>query len=244
MVVTTAALAVACVSAGIAIAAVTLPFSGDGNTINGCYNDKGKLVLLTPTSSQCAKKYHSIQWNVTGPQGAPGSPGAPGKDGVSPTVAQLAPGDTHCPNGGAAITDAANTTAYVCSGGSFDGTFTAGDYSISVTGSGITLAGPSNEKVTLTNSGITVDGGAAGFFKAKTGAAEMSFESASSLNLKGLITKVQAATLLDLTGALTRIGGGCLPVARVGDQIQGVSAGMGGPVTGTILTGSPTVLSC
>lgn len=49
----------------------------------------------------------------------------------------------------------------------------------------------------------------------------------------GLGLTLDAAGPLRLTGSLLSLNGGCKPVARVGDH-----------VTGTILTGSPTVLSC
>jgi hypothetical protein len=234
--------AVVGVCCGIAFAAVTLPFSGDGNTINGCYSDRGQVVLLTPSDPQCPKKYHSIQWNVTGPRGLPGT------NGVSPTVAQLASGDSHCPGGGASITDAGNTTAYVCSATPFSGTFTAGDYSISVTSSGITLKGPSSEKITLTGSGITVDGGGVGGVKAKS-VVGMTFESATTLNLKATSTKVEGTAILDLTGALTRLNGGCSPVAHVTDLVRGTvvvpAVSTVVPITATIVpTGPGRVLSC
>ena len=39
---------------GIAVATgVTLPFSGDGNTINGCYSPGGQLMVLTPVQKTC-----------------------------------------------------------------------------------------------------------------------------------------------------------------------------------------------
>src|SRR5436853_103594 len=44
--------AVIAVSCGVAIAAgvsVSLPFSGDGNTINGCYSSGGALKIKTPS---------------------------------------------------------------------------------------------------------------------------------------------------------------------------------------------------
>ena len=244
------------VCCGIAFAA--LPFSGDGNTINGCYSDNGKMVLLTPKSPECPKKYHPIQWNVAGPQGLPG---ADGTDGVSPSVRQLAPGNPHCPAGGAAITDASNTTAFVCSGTPFSGTFTAGDYSISVTRSGITLDGPASEKITLTDTGIVVDGGP-GSVRAKAATAMtlesstqlnlkstvMALESSTNLNLKGILTKVEGTSILDLTGALTKLGGGCRPVARVGDLVMGTAFVPATPFNASIIAsitqGSPRVLSC
>jgi hypothetical protein len=43
---------------GVAWAAgVTLPFSGDGNTINGCYSSGGALKVLTPSSPTCPTGY-------------------------------------------------------------------------------------------------------------------------------------------------------------------------------------------
>jgi hypothetical protein len=68
---------------GIAMAAgVTLPFSGDGNTINGCYNSSaGTLRVLTPTTPTCATGYVPITWNQTGPQGPAGSAGPQGPQG-------------------------------------------------------------------------------------------------------------------------------------------------------------------
>jgi hypothetical protein len=97
---------------GIAMAAgVTLPFSGDGNTINGCYSTGGALKVETPTAPTCPTGYTPITWNQTGPpgpqgpkgntgpqgpagpQGPQGDPGANGTDGApGPTGAQGAPG--------------------------------------------------------------------------------------------------------------------------------------------------------
>ena len=88
-----------------------------------------------------------------GVDGTDGAPGPAGSAGVSPSVAPLAVGDRHCPTGGAAITDAAGSTAYVCSGANgadgadgadgapFSGTFTSpnGLYSINVTDAGVTV---------------------------------------------------------------------------------------------------------
>lgn len=68
---------------GIAAAAgvVTLPFSGDGNTINGCYSPGGQLKVLTAKHSTCPGGMTPIQWNVTGPQGPQGPQGIPGPRG-------------------------------------------------------------------------------------------------------------------------------------------------------------------
>ena len=79
--------AVACLVAvccGVAIAAgvsINLPFSGDGNTINGCYSNGGALKVLTPTATTCPGGYVPIHWNVTGPKGDQGIPGIQGTQG-------------------------------------------------------------------------------------------------------------------------------------------------------------------
>jgi hypothetical protein len=77
-----AAVLAAAVGAGIASAVgVTLPFSDDGNTINGCYSSGGALKLLTPNEPTCPKGYVPIRWNQTGPQGPAGPQGTTGAQG-------------------------------------------------------------------------------------------------------------------------------------------------------------------
>lgn len=67
---------------GIAVAAgATLPFSGDGNAINGCYSSGGALKVLTPSEPTCPSGYTSITWNQTGPKGPPGPTGPQGPAG-------------------------------------------------------------------------------------------------------------------------------------------------------------------
>jgi hypothetical protein len=67
---------------GVAMAAgVTLPFTGDGNTIAGCYSSGGALKVRTPSEPSCPSGYTKLQWNVTGPRGAEGPQGPAGPDG-------------------------------------------------------------------------------------------------------------------------------------------------------------------
>ena len=241
------AAAVAC--CGVAIAAVTLPFSGDGSTINGCYTENGKLTLRTPKDPTCPKQAEPIQWNVAGPPGAPGTPGTPGADGadgVSPTVTQLAEGDASCPSGGAAITDANGSTAYVCSGADgtdgadgerFSGTFTSGAYSLRVTDDGITLSGPGVEKIVLDANGIRVESAAQLVLK---GTADVSVDAAGTVTLRGASLTAQASGLARLTGSVVQVdGGNCRPAARIGDPVSGSAAGTA--VTGVVAGGSPSV---
>ena len=155
------AVAATIVAGGVALAAIPGP---DG-VIQGCYDSGGnvKVVAALP----CPRNYTPFQWHQQGPPGTPGAPGANGSDGadgVSPSVTALAAGDSHCPAGGAALTDAAGTTAYVCSGLNgadgqpFSGTFTSpnGEYSISVTDAGIRLERTGGSVVELAGNDIVV----------------------------------------------------------------------------------------
>lgn len=91
-----AAGALAIVAAGTGAAAagvVTLPFSGDGNTINGCYSPGGQLKVLTGHQETCPGGMTPIHWSVTGPQGPQGSTGPTGATGPQgPTGATGATG--------------------------------------------------------------------------------------------------------------------------------------------------------
>ena len=96
---------------------------GDGGVINACYGKVGGVVRVIDTAKRekCVTGLEvPFSWNQQGPKGDPGTPGG---DGASPTVVQLEPNDANCPAGGAAITDAAGHTAYVCSAQPFSGTF-------------------------------------------------------------------------------------------------------------------------
>lgn len=249
LLVAAAVLAVASVCSGIALAAVVLPYSGDGNTINGCYADNGDLLLLTPKMPTCPKKYVPIQWSVTGPQGTPGT------NGVSPTVTQLSVGNANCPTGGAAITDANNSTAYVCNGQAgadgdpFSGTFTAGNYSISVTANGITLSGPNSRKIVLDNSGMTLDNGLSPVSIEGSGvsvdalqnveikALTFSAEAATTASLKGVVLTAEGSAVAELNGGIVKLGGSCAagtPVAKVGSVVAGT----------TVVTGDLHTLVC
>jgi hypothetical protein len=144
--------------AGVAYA--TIP--DGGGVYTACrLNGIGTIRLIDPSASSSSLLSHctafetQITWNQKG------------QNGVSPTVAQLSPQDSHCPAGGAAITDAAGTTAYVCSGQngadgqSFAGTFTSPDgrFSLSVGNNGVDIVGPGTSISLDGNGGVTVTGG-------------------------------------------------------------------------------------
>jgi hypothetical protein len=164
-----AGLAVLLMAGGIAYA--TIPDSGGVYT--ACrLNNVGTIRLIDPSGpsssllSHCTSLETQIQWNAKGQAGAPGATGPPGPAGpagTSPTVTQLTAGDSHCPSGGASITDANGTTAYVCNGQNgapgqdgkdFAGTFTSpnGSFSLSVADDGVHIVGPDS------SIGISSDG--------------------------------------------------------------------------------------
>jgi hypothetical protein len=141
---------------GIAWAAIP---GTPGGVIQGCYDSGGNVKVVE--ALPCPSKYTPFQWNQ---QGLAGTNGINGTNGVSPTVTQLAVGNVNCPSGGAAITDASNSTAYVCNGEAgmdgqaFAGSFTSpnGAYSISVSDAGITIAHGTSNSIKLIGDDVAV----------------------------------------------------------------------------------------
>ena len=196
-------MAACCVVAGIAYAAGGIP--GADGTIQGCYDSGGnvKVVAALP----CPKGYTALSWNQAGLKGDKGETGKDGTNGVSPTVAQLLAGNSHCPAGGAAITDAAGSTAYVCSGQdgqAFSGTFTSpnGQFSLKVTDAGVEIKGPDSTITVPSGGGVNVTSAGAvsitsgGAMSVKSGGA-MSAESGSGMSVKsgGAMSVTVAARL-------------------------------------------------
>jgi hypothetical protein len=208
-----------------------------GGVYHACLAKTGSVRIIDVDTDQCRSVETPITFNEKG---------QPGEAGKSPTVAQVAAGDSHCAAGGAAITDAAGTTAYVCSGANgkdgadgtngtngtdgtngtngtdgapFSGTFTSPNkqYSISVTDTGVTISG----------AGTTVNLSANG----------LNLESSGGLGVK-------AGGTLGLSGALLTLnnsGPTCLRAARLGDSLLATSTNQGAISTGFITDGSPTV---
>jgi hypothetical protein len=212
--------------------------------IHGCHKLNNGQLRVVESADDCHPSERAIDWNQTGQQGPPGMDGSDGTDGVSPSVTPLAAGDANCPAGGAAITDAAGSVAYVCSGQAgedgadgepFSGTFTSpnGEYSISVTDTGVALTHGPTAHITLAGNDVTVRG--------------MNVDLRGDLNatLRGAIALVdgqasatiRAGGVAAVQGALVQVkgGGACLPAARLGDAV----AAPGG--AGTIVSGAPTV---
>jgi hypothetical protein len=182
------------------------------STVQACANGTNGDLRLVSGPGDCRTTETAVSWSVVGPAGTPGQDGTngtngtngkDGANGVSPTVAQLAAGDSNCQTGGASITDAAGNVAYVCNGAKgepgangtpFSGVFQSpnGLFSLDVADGGITIEGP-----TAT---LSID---AGSLKA---------ESAATMKLQ--------ASQLELDAGITTIGSGsCAPPLRTADAL-------------------------
>jgi hypothetical protein len=214
-----------------------------GGVYHACLAKTGAIRIIDTDTDQCKAFETAITFNQKG---------QPGDPGQSPTVASVAAGDSHCAAGGAAITDAAGTTAYVCSGANgkdgadgtpFSGTFTSpnGQYSISVTDTGVTVAG-AGTTVNLSGTGLKVQTSNGLTLKS---AGDASLESSSGLTVKaGSNASISSGDTLGLSGTLLTLnnsGPTCLQAARMGDGILATSANQGALSTGFITSGSPTV---
>jgi len=196
-----AAVALFAVAGGLAYAAIP----DAAGVIQGCYrvstDDQRGQLRVVESAASCRSNESPIQWNVTG------ATGAQGPAGTSPTVSQVGPGTGGCANGGAAITDSAGATAYVCSGlngqdgedgDSFSGTFASpnGQYSIDVTDSGVTIASP--------DSSIVVS---AGEIRVETlGSDGIVVRSATSLDLRaGTTGRLESTSTMTIRGSVVNI---------------------------------------
>jgi hypothetical protein len=244
------------VAGGIAYAAIP---DADG-VYHACLSRNGSIRIIDPDTDQCKATETAITFNQKGDKGDPGpagTNGTNGTNGVSPTVAQLDPGNSHCLNGGVAITDAAGTTAYACSGQNgtngqpFSGTFTSpnGQYSISVTDTGVTIAQANGSHIALAGDDITIRSKGSTALQSDTnfsvrGGANVTIESSSNFSLKGAGTgSVESSGSLAVKGSLISINGGttCLLAARLGDSLIATSDSQGAFSTGFITSGSPSV---
>ncbi len=264
---------------GIAWAAIP----GDDGLIRGCYTKVGGILRVIDT----AKGQHChgtlevpITWSQQGPQGDPGAQGPAGRtgaagrdgtDGASPAVNQLASGDENCPAGGAAITDARGSTAYVCGsqaggdGQPFNGTWSSpnGEYTISVADDGIVLAHGPEAAIRLTGQTITILSGQAFQLTAGTNfvvdaGRTMALSSGTdSIIATGRSFTVDAATsvsaragstaTLESGGATTMQAGSGFSIAGTQVRLNGGSscapaARIGDSVTGAAISGGSTTV--
>ena len=166
------------VAGGIAYASIP----DTGGTYHACLKQNGTIRIVDPAAEACNPANETeITFDKQGPQGDPGSPGTPG---ARPTVEQLSTGDAHCSGGGAAITDANGSTAYVCSGQTFSGAFTSpnGQYGISVQDTGVTITGPGGTHINLSGTELIIQ--SAGDLKVLAGASGL-VKSTGALDLQG-----------------------------------------------------------
>jgi hypothetical protein len=232
-------------------------------------NGIGTIRLIDPSLpssallSHCTAIETQISWNQKGQKG---DTGAAGKDGVSPTVAQLSPGDSHCPAGGAAITDAGGTTAYVCSGQngkdgvdgkSFAGSFTSpsGQFSLTVGDDGVHIVGPGSAIDVTSDGTVRVEGDrvetvASNETVSITGNRTETVGQDETIKVGGDRTEnVSSNETVKVGGVLALRSGGAL---NLDGSLLGLNAGpacrpvarvgdMVDPVTELILTGSPDV---
>ena len=175
-----------------------------------------------------------VRGGLEGPQGLPGEDGPPGVQGpqglVRPQGAQgeAGPPGPQGPQGpeGPEIVDATcpvNQVMVGISGGAIVCrrvnalTSANGENTVTVTNSGVTISSPAGG-ITVDSSGITLD-------------------TSMALELSGQgEVHIGAVEQLHLSGLLIRLNGACAGVARVGDTVASD--------TGTIATGSITVVAC
>ena len=194
----------------------------DTGVIQACKNrGNGGLRVVADNQADCHANETPISWNGVGP---------PGADGTSPTVTALAPGDPHCGAGGAAITDAAGTTAYVCNGASFTGTFTSpnGSFTLQVDDNGIRLGGPGNQTLTISGTEIRLKGQSLQL-EAQLGAR---LQAGANLDLLSSgQASLHAGGTLDIQGSHVAVNGsaGCPPAARQNDLVAGNAIVGGSP---------------
>jgi hypothetical protein len=236
------------------IAYATIPDAGQ--TYTACVLKGVGTIRLIDTSlsgnsllGRCSSLETQVTWNQKGQAGPAGPAGAAGQ---SPTVAQLASGDANCPAGGAAITGANGSTAYVCNGTNgangqpFSGTFTSpnGEYSISVADTGITIQHGNHTRIVLAGDDLTlrafsdIDAQAGEALDLSSGAG-LTATGGSGLTLKSNANfGIQAGANLTLSsagsttvgGSAVRLGGGsCLPAARLGDPVANDVIASGSP---------------
>jgi uncharacterized protein (DUF2345 family) len=222
---TFASIAAACVCSSLVVGEIAwaaIPTS-DG-VVTACYGKVTGIVrVIDPANGQrcLTGRELPLSWNQTGPQGA---------QGASPTVTPLDRGDANCPTGGAAITDARGSVAYVSSGAdgeSFDGTFTSpnGQSSIAVSDGGIVLTDTGGASVTLAGGAVTVVAAAdtsitSGRSLAVTSGLDTivtSGRDSSTTTGRNASTATVGATRVEVAGPMTLTAGSSLDV-RVGDD--------------------------
>lgn len=197
------------VAGGIAFASIP----DSAGVIHGCYRSaagdaQGQLRVVEDPAG-CRGNETPIQWSEQGVVGPPGPAGPPGPQGP--------PGED-----GEDGED-----------GTFSGTFTSpnGQYSLSVTDTGIVLASP-DSSIRLTDSAIRVETMGPDLIELR-GANQVEIDSGAAFELRaGSTASFQSGGGFAVRGSSVDINGvGCRPAARAGDPVAG----------GFVASGSATV---
>lgn len=121
--------------------------------------------------------------------------------------------------------------------GTFSGTFTSpnGQCSISVTDAGIDLGGRS---CPLRIDVASTDVRSATTTRVDSGSTTTIRGSGGTTIGSSAVTTIESGAVTNITGSIVNLAGGCLPVARVTDQV------LVPDVVGSIITGSLRVMAC
>ncbi|HEY2543414.1 MAG TPA: hypothetical protein VGH92_10230 [Gaiellaceae bacterium] len=219
-------------AAGVAYATSSLTSSSQATgVIQACENPgNGDLRVVANNATDCHANETALTWNVVGPQGPQGPQGPKGDTGPQGPQGDIGPkGDT----GGTGPQGPA---------GAFTGDFKSpnGQYSLSVTDTGITVSGPGGQ-VVLNGSGIRVRSNStltleSGTNTDITGGTAVSVKAGSNLTLEGSAATELKGSTVSVDGAIVQLNGCGAPLARVGGLVDlsgGTSTGPGGPLVGT-----------
>ena len=256
-------------STTVVAAAGQFGFIGPDGTIHACVTAGGDIRLvqtgtLCRTSPSAQHDEAPISWSQSGPLGATGPMGPTGATGL--TGSQGATGVT----GGQGSTGATGTdgaTGSTGPAGTFSGTFTSpnGQYSISVTDTGIVLSGPGpHDKIRLDgtgvrieapqvsamiDNGVVINSGQQIDLRAGTNAtlrsgANLTITAGAALDVNAASGTIDTGTTV-ITG-FTVIGGssGCTPAVRMSDTADVIVGFTPGTFPVQFHTGSSRVLLC
>ncbi|HXI59797.1 MAG TPA: hypothetical protein VNO55_27205 [Polyangia bacterium] len=201
--------------AGLSAMGAGIAAMSNSNQINACFkpsNGSIYVVGLGAERSSCQPNDVPIVWNIVGPVGPQGPSGAAGPPG---------------PAGATGPAGANGTPGPVGPPGAFTGLFSSpsGDYSIRVADTGIELKGPSS-KIRIDSTGLVL-------------------EDAVNVHLRsGSSVRLDAGATIQLQGSQVLINAGQngTPAARVGDPVVGAKDPNSDAVSGTVVTGSTSVL--
>lgn len=163
------------VGASLATIVGVAAHGGDTTRIHACVDQAGNIKIVD-AGAACKRNETALDWNIQGPQGDAGAPGPKGDAG--------APG-VQGPKGDKGDTGAAGPP------GTFTGDFISsnGAYSLSVSDTGIQMAGPTG-LVRITSAGVQL----------ATTSSKIDVTPAGILIDSGLSVRVKAGTTLDVAG--------------------------------------------